>query len=46
MFIEKCKNAHKTGKGLSLKLKILKEDIIETYDKITGRWTSHLDIDN
>lgn len=28
MFIEKCKNAHKTGKGDSLKLKITKEDIL------------------
>lgn len=36
--------AHKTGSGLNLKLKISKEEILETYDSISGRWTSHLDI--
>ncbi|CAD8147858.1 unnamed protein product [Paramecium pentaurelia] len=44
MCIQRCKMAHKTGSGLNLKLKLSKEEILETYDSISGRWTSHLDI--
>ncbi|CAD8095995.1 unnamed protein product [Paramecium sonneborni] len=38
--------SHKTGSGLYMKLQIKKKEILKGYVQITGRWTTHLDINN
>lgn len=43
--IKKCLAAHKTNSGLNLKLKVQPKDVIETYVKITGRWTCFIEFD-